>query len=87
MIWARIQGWLLTAGAVLAVLVGAYAVGGRAARRSADLRQAQREAQQARAAQQAQEGARRTRNEIDTEVRSLPAGGAAERLRTKYSRD
>ncbi len=43
-LWARLQGWLLMAGAVAAVLVGAYAAGGRAARRSAEIdRQAARE--------------------------------------------
>jgi len=36
-LWARVQGWLLMAGAVLLVLVGAYAAGGRAARRSVEL--------------------------------------------------
>lgn len=36
-LWGRLQGWLLMAGAVLLVLVGAYATGGRAARRSAEL--------------------------------------------------
>src|SRR5690606_16742992 len=36
-IWARLQGWLLMAGAALLVLAGAYAAGGRAARRSAEL--------------------------------------------------
>lgn len=36
-LWGRLQGWLLMAGAVLLVLVGAYAAGGRAARRSAEL--------------------------------------------------
>lgn len=36
-LWARVQGWLLMAGAVLLVLVGAYAAGGRAARKSAEL--------------------------------------------------
>lgn len=36
-LWIRAQGWLAMAGAVLLVLVGAYAAGGRAARRSAEL--------------------------------------------------
>lgn len=36
-LWGRLQGWLMMAGAVLLVLVGAYAAGGRAARRSAEL--------------------------------------------------
>ena len=36
-LWSRAQGWLLMAGAVFLVLVGAYAAGGRAARRSAEI--------------------------------------------------
>lgn len=36
-IWARLQGWLLMAAAVVLVLAGAYVAGGRAARRSAEL--------------------------------------------------
>lgn len=36
-LWSRVQGWLLMAGAVLLVLVGAYTAGGRAARRSAEI--------------------------------------------------
>lgn len=43
-IWGRLQGWLMMAGAVLLVLVGAYAAGGRAARRSAELDRAAGEA-------------------------------------------
>lgn len=39
-LWSRVQGWLLMAGAALLVLVGAYAAGGRAARRSAQAKQA-----------------------------------------------
>ena len=38
-LWARVRGGLLMAGAVLLVLVGAYAAGGRAARRSAQVKQ------------------------------------------------
>lgn len=36
-IWLRLKGWLLMVGAALLVLAGAYAAGGRAARRSAAL--------------------------------------------------
>lgn len=39
-LWARAHGWLLTAGAVLLVLMGAYAAGGKAARRSVEVDQA-----------------------------------------------
>ena len=43
-LWARLQGWLLMAGAVLLVLVGAYAAGGRAARKTTELEQQRRNA-------------------------------------------
>lgn len=36
-LWSRIKGWAAMAGAVIAVLFGAYAAGGRAARRSAEI--------------------------------------------------
>lgn len=38
--WSRLQVWLLTAGAALLVLVGAYAAGGRASRRATEIKQA-----------------------------------------------
>ena len=38
LLWARVRGWIWMAGAVLAVLAGAYAAGGRAARRANDHR-------------------------------------------------
>ena len=41
---ARLQSWALTALAILAVLVGAYAAGGRAARRSMELKQSRDDA-------------------------------------------
>ena len=41
---SRLQGWALTAMADLAVLVGAYAAGGRAARRSVEVERSRREA-------------------------------------------
>lgn len=47
-LWARVQGWLLMAGAVLLVLVGAYAAGGRAARRSAQAKQSSARSEQRR---------------------------------------
>jgi len=43
-LWAKAQGWLLTLGAALLVLAGAYAAGGRAARKSAELDQRRRDA-------------------------------------------
>lgn len=59
-LWTRAQGWLLMAGAVLLVLVGAYAAGGRAARRSAELDRAMDDAK-----------IRRKADEIDREVSAL----------------
>ncbi|MFT0547512.1 hypothetical protein ACMHYO_14415 [Allopusillimonas ginsengisoli] len=43
MIIAKLQSWALTALAVLAVLVGAYAMGGRAARRSVEIDRVRRD--------------------------------------------
>ena len=43
-LWARAQGWLLMLSAALLVLAGAYVAGGRAARKSAELDQARRQA-------------------------------------------
>lgn len=36
-LWSKIQSWALLAGAALLILFGAYAAGGRAARKTADL--------------------------------------------------
>lgn len=57
-LWARAHGWLLTAGAVLLVLVGAYAAGGRAARRSVEI-------DRARADNRAREKAREVDDKYD----------------------
>lgn len=59
-LWVRLQCWLVMAGAVLLVLVGAYAAGGRAARRSAELDRAAGAAK-----------VRRKADEIDREVSAL----------------
>jgi len=59
-LWVRLQGWLLMAGAVLLVLVGAYAAGGRAARRSAEIDRVAADAK-----------IRGKANEIDREVSAL----------------
>lgn len=86
-LWAKIQGWALMALAVAAVLVGAYAAGGRSARRAAEVERLNRELAGEKAARKAQERARSDRNAIDHAVRNLPAGGAAERLRREWNRD
>jgi hypothetical protein len=76
----RLQAWALTALAVLFVLVGAYAMGGRAARRSTEQKykyeKARREVAAAKGAHDAQ-----------MEVDALPTGGAADELRRDWVRD
>lgn len=62
-LWARVQGWLLMAGAVLLVLVGAYAAGGRAARRSAQAKQSSLQSEQ-----------RRKVNEADAKLAEMGDG-------------
>lgn len=49
-LWGRLQGWLLMLAAALLVLAGAYVAGGRAARKSAELDQARRAANERRKA-------------------------------------
>lgn len=73
-LWVRLQGWLLMAGAVLLVLVGAYAAGGRAARRAAQL---DRVAGEARAMENAREAAAKIERMDDDTVRNR----ARERMR------
>lgn len=86
-LWGKVQGWALMALAVAAVLVGAYAAGGRSARRAADVDRLNREAAGEKAARKAQERARSDRNAIDHAIRNLPVGGSAERLRREWNRD
>ncbi|MFT0533158.1 hypothetical protein ACMHYJ_10095 [Castellaniella hirudinis] len=42
-LWGKLQGWALVLGAAVLVLAGAYAAGGRAAKRSAQLDRMQRD--------------------------------------------
>lgn len=49
-LWSRAQGWLLMLGAAILVLAGAYAAGSRAAKKSAELDQARRAADERRKA-------------------------------------
>lgn len=58
--WARVQGWLWMAGAVLAVLVGAYAAGGRSARRSEQAKQSSVQSEQ-----------RRKINDVDSKMAQM----------------
>ena len=70
MMFSRLQAWALTALAVLAVLAGAYAMGGRAARRSAELEEERRQAR-----------ARRRIEEVDREIDDLDRAALRERAR------
>lgn len=70
MMLSRLQAWALTALAVLAVLAGAYAMGGRAARRSAELEEERRQAR-----------ARRRIEEVDREIDDLDRAALRERAR------
>lgn len=69
-IWGRLQGLLMMAGAVLLVLVGSYAAGGRAARRSAELDKARVDAK-----------AREKANVVDREVSALDDAAVRDRAR------
>lgn len=80
MILAKLQGWALTTLAVLAVLVGAYGLGHRAAAKSAKKESDLAEATRATAGTKGVEDARR-------EVDKLPDGGAADELRRDWVRD
>lgn len=71
----RLQGWLLTAGAVVAVLLGAYALGGRAARRSAELGEQRR-----------QDRARERMEEVDREIDGMDRDALRERA-SRWVRD
>ena len=78
-IMTRLQGWALTALAVLLVLFGAYAWGGRTARRATTLKYDYEEAARAAA------GAK-GRYDAELETRELPEGGAANELRRDWMR-
>jgi hypothetical protein len=78
-ILTRLQGWALTAFAVLLVLLGAYAYGGRKARRATELKYDYEEAARAAA------GAK-GRYDAELETRELPEGGAADELRRDWMR-
>lgn len=70
MTFSRLQAWALTALAVLAVLVGAYAMGGRAARKAAKLEEQRR-----------QDRARQRMEEVDREIDDLDRAALRERAR------
>jgi len=74
-LWLRIQGAALTAGAVLLVLLGIYAMGGRAARKSVELNMQKRNVQAA-----------KDRRDVEEEIRVLPDADVDKRLH-EWNRD
>lgn len=77
---ARLQAWALTALAVLLVILGAYSLGGRAARKSADQKRKYDDALRAAAGSKGV-------HDAQTEVGQLHTGAAADRLRDDWMRD
>jgi hypothetical protein len=76
----RLKAWALTLVAVVLVLLGAYAMGGRKARQAAEKKRNYDDALRAGA------GAKGV-HDVEVEVRKLPAGGAADQLRRDWMRD
>lgn len=79
-ILTKLQGYALTALAVIAVLFGAYAWGGRRAKQAAETKRKYEEAQRAAA------GAKGV-HDAQAEVNSLPTGGARDELRRDWMRN
>lgn len=75
----KLKSWALTALAVLLVLVGAYAMGGRASKKSAEKKRNYDEALRSAA------GAKGV-HDAELETRRLPAGGAADELGRDWMR-
>lgn len=82
----RVKSWAFTALAVAAVLVGAYAYGGRRARAAAELEQRAARAASDRAVTNEIVNALERKNEITEEVAKLPPGAALSELREHWSR-
>lgn len=80
MITAKLKAWALTAWAVLLVLVGAYAMGSRAARKAAKTKADYNEALRTAA------GAKEV-HDVEHETRAMPDGAAADELRRDWMRD
>lgn len=72
----RLQAALLTALAVLLVLAGAYAAGGRAARRAVVAKTQKRQIEAA-----------EDRHDVEEDVGRMPDDVVAERLRTDWTKD
>jgi hypothetical protein len=90
----RAKDWALTALSVLLVVLGAYALGGRRAKKA---EQAHSEADRVKrdlALEKANSEAKdqiiqatETRNKVEAEVEALPPGGAQQQLKDEWSRD
>lgn len=76
----KVKSWALTAWAVLLVLVGAYAMGSRVARKAAEKKTNYNDALRAAA------GAKGA-HDAELDARKLPDGGAADELRRDWMRD
>lgn len=77
---ARVQKWGFSLLAIILVLVGAYAAGGRASKRAVEIKLAEEDAARMRAATKGTRDAKQ-------EVSNLPSGGAADELRRDWMRD
>lgn len=73
---ARLQGILLTAAAVVLVLFGAYALGGRAARRAVEIKDQKRRIDAA-----------EDRRDVEIAVDRMPADDVHQRLRDRWTQD
>lgn len=76
----KLKGYALMVLAVLLVLLGAYAMGGRASKKSAEKKEKYRDALREAA------GAKGV-HDAEIETRKLPTGGAADQLRADWMRD
>jgi hypothetical protein len=80
MLIEKLKSWALLALAVLAVLLGAYGYGGRAARKAAEKKRDYDEALRAAA------GAKGV-HDVEVDIRQMPDGVAADQLRRDWMRD
>jgi hypothetical protein len=76
----KLKAWALTAWAVLLVLVGAYFMGGRVAKKAAEKKKDYNDALRAAA------GAKEV-HDVELDTRKLPTGSAADQLRRDWMRD
>lgn len=76
----KMKSWALTALAVLLVLVGAYAMGGRASKKSAEKKRNYDEALRSAAGSKGV-------HDAEMETRRLPTGGAADELSRDWMRE